>query len=80
MDETFALPVSYRGEELLLPARLEQLGYTHRFVVDVQGTEVFFEPDEERNYRAVMNEEHLNREIKADLLQAVASAIEEVLR
>lgn len=80
MDETFALPVPYRGEELLFPARLEQLGYTHRFVVDVHGSEVIFEPDEERNYRAVIDEERLNKNIKVDLLQAIATAIEDVLR
>ena len=30
------------------------LGYTLKISVDVNGTEVLFEPDEERNYRAVM--------------------------
>ncbi|MDQ3279155.1 MAG: hypothetical protein M3Q06_12575 [Bacteroidota bacterium] len=80
MDETFALPVTYRGEELLFPARLEQVGYTHRFVVDVKGAEVIFEPDEERNYRAIMEEEGFSKEVTVELLKAIASAIEEVLR
>ncbi|MBD0298586.1 MAG: hypothetical protein ICV84_25860, partial [Flavisolibacter sp.] len=59
MDEPFKLPVTYKGKELLFPAHLLQLGYTHKFQVQVNGYEVFFEPDEERNYRAVVSPEQV---------------------
>ena len=57
MQESFELPVIYNGKELLYPAQLQQLGYTHRIVVDVDGIEVSFEPDEERNYRGIVDPE-----------------------
>jgi hypothetical protein len=82
MDELFELPVFYKGKELLFPARLLQLGYTHRFVVDVYGQEVFFEPDEERNYRALVEPEQLegNKKIDVELLKTIAERIEAVLK
>jgi hypothetical protein len=80
MDESFDLPVNYNGNELLFPSRLQQTGYTHRIVVDVYGQEVFFEPDEERNYRAIVDPETLNKDLSAGLLKAIAEGIEAVLR
>jgi hypothetical protein len=79
MDEPFELPVSYHDKEMLFTARLEQLGYTHRFVVDVYGTEVIFEPDEEKKYRAILEEAQLNKNITRELLQAIAATIEDIL-
>jgi hypothetical protein len=82
MDELFELPVFYKVKELLFPTRLHQLGYTHRFVVDVYGQEVFFEPDEERNYRALVDSEQLegNKKIDVELLKTIAERIEAVLK
>lgn len=47
MYKQFELPVNYDGEELLFPAVLQQVGYTHCFVVRVYEAEVLFEPDKE---------------------------------
>jgi hypothetical protein len=80
MNEPFELPVTYRGEELLFSARLQQLGYTHRIVVDVYDQEIFFEPDEERNYRAIIEQDKLDKHISVELLQAIAEAIESILK
>ena len=82
MDEIFELPVSYKGGELLFPARLQQLGYTHRFIVEVNGKEFFFEPDEEQNYRALVDPEHMEKDNKlnVELLKAIAEGIEAVLK
>lgn len=79
MDEPFDLPVTYKEEELLFPAQLKQVGYTHRIVVDVYRTEVYFEPDEERNYRAIIKEEKIGKPITVDLLKAIAKAIEAIV-
>jgi hypothetical protein len=79
MTEPFELPVSYKGEEILFPAQLKQVGYTHKIVVDVYGQEVFFEPDEERNYRAIIEQEKLNKQVNVELLQALAKTIETIL-
>ena len=55
MDDQFELPVEYKGEHLLLNASSLVTGYNHKFNVDVNGLIIVFEPDEERNYRAVLN-------------------------
>ena len=80
MDEPFDLPVVYKGEEQLLPAQLVQQGYMHKFEVLVQGTAIYFEPDEEGNYRALVDPESIDKTINLELLQAIAAAIEKVLR
>jgi hypothetical protein len=39
---------------LLLKASLIVTGYTHKFMVELDRQTIVFEPDEERNYRAVI--------------------------
>jgi hypothetical protein len=78
MDE-FELEIEAAGETILFPAKLLLMGYTHKIEVDVHGVPVLFEPDEERNYRALVMEEHRNK-INARLLQQLAEAIERVVK
>jgi len=75
--EEFELPVTYKGEEIMFPASLHVIGYTHRFIVDINGQNVIFEPDEERNYRAAVSYEEANNNITVDrdLLEAVMDSI-----
>ena len=80
MDEGFELPVTYKGEDLLFPAALLHTGYTHRFKVDVYGQEVFFEPDEEKNYRAIIDPEKVDKDISLELLKAIVESIEFIAR
>jgi hypothetical protein len=80
MEDSFDLPVVYKGEEVLFPARLLQTGYTHRFEVDVYGTPVYFEPDEERNYRALVDTDGEGKEVPLELFKAIAAGIEVVLK
>jgi hypothetical protein len=82
MQEPFELPVSFRGEELLLPARMIPTGYTHKFEVEVKDVMCYFEPDEEGSYRAIVEPADMQTINNADreLLQAVAASIEAVLR
>lgn len=82
MYETFDLPVRYKNETQMLPAQLVQTGYTHSFRVEIDGRDVFFEPDEEGAYRAIVKPEELGNEdsLRVELLEAVATAIADVLR
>ena len=80
MDEMFELPVQYNNQEFLFPAELQQSGYSHRFRVEVYGQDVFFEPDEERNYRALIDPEQMTTDISVELLQAIASTIESLVK
>ena len=52
--EEFNLLLKYKDRELSLPVRFKTWGYTVRVEVEVNGTQVYFEPDEERNWRAVL--------------------------
>ena len=76
----FELPVQYNNQEFLFPAELQQSGYSHRFRVEVYGQDVFFEPDEERNYRALIDPEQMTTDISVELLQAIASTIESLVK
>jgi hypothetical protein len=80
MDE-FDLPVMYNGEEILFNSSLQVTGYTHRFIVDVYGQSVIFEPDEERNYRAIISVEDLNsnKNIDQELLKMISEKITEII-
>jgi len=82
MDEWFEIPVLYKKARVAFPARLLQSGYTHRFVVDVNGQEIFFEPDEEQAYRALLDPEQMpdSKPVDLELLKAIAMAIEAILK
>jgi hypothetical protein len=81
MDDVYEIPVHYKGKELLVPAQLVVTGYTHKFRVEVSGQEVLFEPDEERNYRALLDTELCNSaKIDIDFLQAIAAGLEAALK
>ena len=82
MDDSFELPVFYNNQEILLPAQLHQYGYTYKIEVDVNGISVFFERDEEGNWRAIVDpsEFEKNKSFSIELLQAIACSIEEVLK
>lgn len=81
MDEPFELPLTYKDKELHFPAQLLHYGYTHQFEVAINGVMVRFEPDEERNYRAMMDPEEVEgSKIDIALLQAIAAAIENITK
>ena len=55
------------------------LGYARKFQVDVHGQDVLFKPDEEGNYRAVINPEQAEEsKIDVELLKAITEAIESI--
>jgi hypothetical protein len=81
MIDEFELPVSFGNKELMFPARLLQYGYSYKIEVDLDGTKMLFEPDEERNWRAVMEYgAEIPREINRELVMAVIASIEEVVK
>jgi hypothetical protein len=82
VNKPFDIPLVYKNKERSFRARLLLLVYTHRFVVDVYGREIFFGPDEERNYRAIVEPEVLEQhtDMDAGLLKAIAEAIEMIVK
>jgi hypothetical protein len=82
MEEGFALPVVFNNTELSFPARLLNYGYSYKLEVDIEAIKVLFEPDEERNWRALISYEDLNsnKSISVDLLRAIAKSIEGIIK
>ena len=77
-EEYFEIPVTYKGQEREFTSRLLLSGYTHKIEVNIDDQLVLFEPDEDQNYRALLNESHLSQSDKIDvgLLQAIAAVIQ----
>jgi hypothetical protein len=82
MDDVFFLPVSFKGQELQFEAKLEQRGYVYVLHVDVNGTAVIFERDEELNWRALLPQPQQDtvKPPPLDLLLAIGETIEELLK
>jgi hypothetical protein len=70
------------GEEHVYETRILWLGLQHKIEVNMDGILVFFEPDEERNYRAVLpaGQIALHQSIPRSLLKAIALYLESVLK
>ena len=82
MEDSFEIPVEHKGKEYLFPAKLLKLGYIYKFLVEVNGTEVFFEQDDEGKYRALVDPSNLDEGVKINvgLLEAIANSLEEILK
>ncbi len=79
MNDLFDLPVSYKGERLLFKAQLLQEGYIHKFRVLIEDNEVIFEPDEESNYRAMVDPAQFdNMKIDMELVKKIAETLSEL--
>jgi hypothetical protein len=77
MAESFTLVVSHKGKEYHLDSELRVFGYTHKIAINLEGEEILFEPDEERNYRAVIpNYEGSTTKIDIGLIQAITKELE----
>ncbi len=78
MDEPFIITVLYKGQELSFEARLATVGYIHKFHVLINGMEIIYEPDEERNYRAILNgiDQGLVKYSDIELIKVIGAKIE----
>ena len=82
MTDPFILTVHYKNAELHFTAHLQLRGYRHKFRVLINETEVYFEPDEEGQYRAVKMPGQNEKDIAAidtGLLYAVQQKIASIL-
>ena len=81
MTEPILITVPYKDTEKQFEIELEVTGYTHRIKVVINEVVVFFEPDEEKQYRAVVPYEYLQsgKILDTGLLQAIAETISKEL-
>jgi hypothetical protein len=81
MEEDFELPVTYKNKELALPARFLRSGYSYKIQVQVNDQLLLFEPDEERNWRALVDPNEMEKsKIDRELMQCIVDSLDEVLK
>ena len=82
MEEQFELPVVFNKQELHFPAKLLNYGYSYKLEVEIEGTKVLFEPDEERNWRAVLMPGSMDhaKTSHPDLYRSIAEALDRLFR
>jgi hypothetical protein len=80
MEESFFIPVTYKGKDLQFEASLQRRGYVHIIAVDVYGTMVTFERDEEGNWRALLPPEEQGKTPDVALLRTIGETIEALLK
>jgi hypothetical protein len=80
MPDTFELPLQYNGKDITLNAELQAFGYTHKIKMAINEVDFFFEPDDEKNYRAVVALEDRDKAEKIDrhFLQTISETLHEL--
>jgi hypothetical protein len=76
MEHFFELAVTIGGEEKTFSGRLVTFGYSYKFYIRVEGTELIFERDDERQYRVLS--EQPDTVASAELLQAIINSLEKI--
>jgi len=88
MEDPFIITVSYKGQDRDFEAELLQMGYTHKFHVIVDETDLYFERDEEGRYRAILPDnpeqestprQKAQRHPDLELIRLIAEKIEAIL-
>ena len=77
MEQTFTLPIVHNGKEYSFEGELISTGYTYKIRIDISGQIITYEPDEERNFRAIVeNADHDSvNKIDTGLLQAISEEL-----
>ncbi len=68
MGDNIIVDILLNGTELNFDAKLVFSGYSYKIVVNVDEMEVSFEPDESRNYRAIVQDQFVNKLTNKDKL------------
>ena len=77
MAEPFTLEVTYKGQERIFEAELRTFGYTYKIAMQIDGVEVIFEPDEERNFRAILGDTEVSKQsVDTELLAVIVAELE----
>jgi len=76
----FELPVIFDRKNLAFHGKFLDYGYSSKIEMDIEGTKVLFEPDEERNWRALISFEDLqaNKKLNSELLKVIAESLDAI--
>ena len=79
MAELFEIPVTYKNNELSFKAHSVRFGYVNHILVDIIGTQITIERDEEGNFRALGDPEKMKEgKVDLDLVKAVVEVLEKL--
>ncbi|MGJ7032290.1 hypothetical protein [Niabella hirudinis] len=78
MEHFFELPIPYKGEELLLKGRLVTFAYSYKFFVVVNGKELTFERDDEREFRVLVGAREDSSAIDKELVKRIINALDKI--
>ena len=82
MPDDFEITIIYKGKEHSFSASLISTGYSYKIHVDVFGKTISYEPDEERNFRAVIGQGDLQHQDKMDkaLIKEIGETLEGIFK
>jgi hypothetical protein len=82
METEFYIPVNMDGTEIHFPAKVVHFGFTIRLEIEIENLIVTFEPDEERNWRAVLGFEDLvtGKKVNREMLKLIAAKISQLTK
>jgi hypothetical protein len=67
MDESFEIPVHYKGRQLFFKGNFLILPSSYKIQVHVNGIDLIYEPDPKGNWRLLMDPYHLDKTSKPDM-------------
>lgn len=78
VEEPIVLPVIFDGKEYEFETQIVPFGYLHKVLVTIDGHELSFEMDEERNYRVIdhSKDQKAIGKIKPGLLHAIVEKLQ----
>ena len=76
MDE-FEIPITYKGLNREFSAKVLHLGYVYKIQIEVDEVVVLFEPDENRQFRAVLADpEAVAKSVDKELIETIAQTLD----
>ena len=76
-DNSFDVPLNYKNKDISFQAEYISAGYSYKINVDVYGQIISFEPDQERNFRALLSYDDLSHSDTIDkaLVEQIGHAL-----
>jgi hypothetical protein len=78
--EKFTITVNYKGSLTEFDAELRPWGYSWKIIVFVNEQEIIFEPDEERNFRAILANESARDKTDVELVRNIGEMLEQLFK
>lgn len=78
MDESFSFTVLHNNKTRDFEGLFQPYGYSYRIGVDIDNVTLFYERDEERNFRAILSPDAGNKVVDRNLVAAIGAKLEEL--